>query len=357
LKTAACPAFPPGLVPAEQLQRLVVSATDRDNFLICRRYMTLPEGGGFKYATRMTIARLNHNHAIPGQLEFISGPGGFPLASIDNGKARALVSLYAGQVLSFQPAGQDHDLLFLSEAAYFQPGKAIKGGIPVCWPWFGPDPEGRGRPAHGFVRNRPWTVRATETLADGDTRILLGLEDNAETRAIWPCAFELSLQVTVSDSLRVELLTRNTGDRPFTITQALHSYFNIGAIGQVRVHGLEGTDYLDKAGDGDRHTQAGPVRFEREVDRIYLDVQPGLAIDDVAYGRRTGITSTGSHTAVVWNPWADISAAMGDLRDDDYRHFVCVETANAATETITVGAGDEYLLGVEYRPGPTDHAE
>ena len=136
----------------------------------------------------MTIDQLNSEYAIPGQVEFMAGRGGFPLVRINNGKARALVSVYAGQVLSYQPAQQAQDLLFLSDAAYFQAGKAIKGGIPVCWPWFGPDPEDRGRGAHGFARNRPWTLRATETLADGDTRITLGLLDSGETRAIWPGA-------------------------------------------------------------------------------------------------------------------------------------------------------------------------
>jgi len=293
----------------------------------------------------VNIEELNNTHAIPGQLEFIKGEGGFPLARIDNGKAYAVVSVYAGQVLSFQPANQVHELLFLSDAAYYQTGKAIKGGIPVCWPWFGPDPEGRGRAAHGFVRNRPWTVRATETLVDGDTRITLGLVDSTETRDIWPNAFDLSLEVTVGDGLRVELVTQNPGDQPFTLTQALHSYFKVGAIGQVQVSGLEDTDYLDKAGDGSRKTQAGAVRFEQEVDRIYLDVQPELTIDDAALGRRIIITSTGSHTAVVWNPWADISASMADLGNDDYQHFVCVETTNAATDTVEVKPGRVYRLG------------
>jgi len=297
----------------------------------------------------MTIDQLNNEYAIPGQLEFIKGKGGFPLIKIDNGKARALISLYAGQVLSFQSANQAHDLLFVSDTAYYQEGKAIKGGIPVCWPWFGPDPEDRGRAAHGFVRNRPWTVRATETLADGDTRITLGLVDSTETRGIWPSAFDLSLEVTVGNGLRVELLTRNTDDQPFTISQALHCYFNVGAIGQVQVLGLDDIDYLDKTADGGRNTQAGTVRFDQEVDRIYLDVPSGLVIDDAALGRRINITFTGSHTAVVWNPWAELSATMGDLGDDDYQRFVCVETANAANDTIELKPGGEHRLGAYYR--------
>jgi glucose-6-phosphate 1-epimerase len=297
----------------------------------------------------MTIERLNRVHAIAGQLEFVTGKGGFPVARIDNDKACTLVSVYAGQVLSWQPAGHPHDLLFVSEAAYYQEGKAIKGGVPVCWPWFGPDPGDRGRGAHGFVRNRAWTVRGSGSLADGSTRLTLGIGDSEGTRKIWPAAFDLSLQVTVGETLRVELFTRNTGSRPFSVTQALHTYFRVGSIDAVRVLGLEGRDYLDKAGDGGRHTQSGPVRFEREVDRIYLDVPPALVIDDAALGRRIHIDALGSRTAVVWNPWRDISASMADLLDDDYRCFVCVETANAADETIRIAAGDEYCLGAGYR--------
>lgn len=297
----------------------------------------------------MTIDQLNNEYAIEGQLEFVEGKGGFPLARIDNGKARAEISIYAGQVLSFQPADHDDDLLFVSDKAYYQDGKAIKGGVPVCWPWFGADPEDRGRPAHGFVRNRPWMVRASETLADGDTRITLGLVDNEEIRSIWSGAFDLSLEVTVGNRLKVEIVTRNTGDKPFTITQALHSYIRVGEIGQVEVLGLEGVDYLDKAADGSRKTQSGAVRFNEEADRIYLDVPPKLVIADEAIGRRIRINSTGSKTAVVWNPWADISASMGDLRDDDYQRFVCVETANAATDTIEVTPGEAYRMGAEYQ--------
>ncbi len=300
----------------------------------------------------MCLSRLNDTYAIPGQLEFVAGRGGFPMAGIDNGKARALVSTYAGQVLSFQPAGQAQDLLFVSDAAYFQSGKAIKGGIPVCWPWFGPDPEQRGRPAHGFVRNRPWEVHKTEALTDGDTRITLGLADSSATRSIWPAAFELLLQVTVGDGLQVELCSRNTGDRPYTLTQALHSYFRVGDIGEVQVSGLDGRDYLDKAGDGRHRTQAGVVRFDAEVDRVYLDVPPALVIDDASLGRRIQVSATGSRTAVVWNPWAELAANMGDLDDDDYRHFVCVETANAATEVVEINPGDEYCLGADYRVQP-----
>jgi glucose-6-phosphate 1-epimerase len=259
-----------------------------------------------------------------------------------------VVSLHAGQVLSFRPTGTPHDLLFVSEAAYYQAGKAIKGGVPVCWPWFGADPEGLGRAAHGFVRNRPWTVAATAAHGDGDTRLTLALADSPDTRSIWPHAFNLTLEITVADALTLALVTRNTGSEPFAITQALHTYFNVGDIHQVKVLGLENGAYLDKAGDGGQKIQTGPVTIAAEVDRIYTDVASELTIIDPSLARRIRIAARGSRTAVVWNPWADIAAQMADLKDDDYLRFVCVETANAAGDVIQVPANSEYRLQTSY---------
>jgi glucose-6-phosphate 1-epimerase len=271
----------------------------------------------------MNIEQLQKDHAIPGQLSFATGKGGFPVIQIDNG--------------------------IRSDRAYYQDGKAIKGGVPVCWPWFGPDPEGLGRPAHGFVRNRSWAVSGTESTADGDTRVILKLKDSTETREIWPRTFELTLAITVADTLTLELLTSNRGGQPFTITQALHSYFRIGDIGQVKVHGLEDRSYLDKVDGGAEKRQAGPVTVSGEVDRIYTDVAGDLVIDDKQLGRRIRIQSAGSRTAVVWNPWNEIAANAGDLEDDDYQRMICVETANAAEDTVKVQSGETYRLRANYR--------
>jgi glucose-6-phosphate 1-epimerase len=294
----------------------------------------------------MTIAEFNVAHSIAGKLQFIEGKGGFPLIEIDNGQAKATISVYAGQVLQFQPAGASHDVMFLSDKAYYQAGKAIKGGIPVCWPWFGPDPEDKGRASHGFVRDRLWQVTSTASLADGSTQVILGLVDTAETRSIWPCAFNLAIEITVGHTLKIELVTRNTGDQAFKITQAFHTYFTVGDISQVSVVGLAGTEYLDKVDGGQTKTQDGAVTVAQEVDRVYLNVPPTLTIDDRALGRKISIVSSGSKTAIVWNPWSEISAKMADLGDTDYQRLICVETANAANEVVEVAAGKEYRLGV-----------
>jgi glucose-6-phosphate 1-epimerase len=287
-------------------------------------------------------------YEIENELWFVEIEHGFTYIEINNGKAHDTISTYSGQVLSYRPKNQQHDLLFVSDKAYYEEGKAIKGGIPVCWPWFGPDPDDLGRPAHGFVRNRQWGVSASKSLADGSTQVVLSLVDTAETREIWPHPFKLEIEITVGDSLTVALVTHNTGDGSITISQALHSYFQVGDISKTRVLGLDATDYLDKVGDTARKTQAGPVTIESEVDRIYTDVTGEQVIDDASLGRKIHITSRGCSTAVVWNPWADIAASMGDLGDDDYKKMLCVETANAGPETVEIAAGDEYRLEAEY---------
>jgi glucose-6-phosphate 1-epimerase len=297
----------------------------------------------------MNIEQLNIDFGIADHIKFIEGAGGFPFIKVDNEKASAVISVYAAQVLSYQPANEPHNLMFLSEAAYYQAGKGIKGGVPICWPWFGPDPERRGRPAHGFVRTRFWNVTKTGISADGNCKVTLGLTDSPETRAMWPQLFDLSLEITVGESLNLELVTRNKTAEPVSITQALHTYFRIGDIGQVAIFGLEGAEYVDKTDNAVVKVQTGAITIDREVDRIYRNVQRALVIEDVALDRRIRITSRGSKTAVVWNPWVKIAAEMGDLVDDDYKRFVCVETANADVDVAEVPPAGEYRLAANYR--------
>ena len=285
---------------------------------------------------------------IENELQFVDIEHGFTYIEINNAKAHATISTYSGQVLSYRPKTQKDDLLFVSDKAYYESGKAIKGGIPVCWPWFGADPDDLGRPAHGFVRNRQWEVSGSESLADGSTKVVLELVDSEETRKIWPHPFKLNIEITVGDSLGVALVTHNNGDENVTISQALHTYFYVGDIGKVSVLGLDGVEYLDKVDDFDEKTQSGPVTINGEVDRIYKGVSGELVIEDESLGRKIRIASTGCSTAVVWNPWSEIAASMGDLDDEDYRKMICVETANAGPETVEVAAGNSYRLEAVY---------
>lgn len=294
----------------------------------------------------MTLEDLNTQHAIAEQLRFIAGSVGLPLIQVRNAQAEAVVSLHGAQVLSYRPRGANADVLFLSERAHFQAGKAIRGGVPVCWPWFGADPQGLGRPSHGLARTRLWSVRGTATTPEGETQVTLGLVDTPETLSIWPHAFRLTMEITVGPTLRLALTTRNTGGTPFTITQALHSYFTVGDIAMTTVTGLDGGRYIDKAAGagGAVKQQAGAVAFVAEVDRIYTGVPPELAVEDRALQRVVRIRCEGSHTAVVWNPWSALAAGMADLAHGAHRRFVCVETANAGDEVVTLPPGGEQRL-------------
>ena len=296
----------------------------------------------------MDLAQLNQNYGLGGQVNVVAGKGGWPYLEVANEQATALISLYGGQVLAFKPRTATQDLMFVSDNAYYQTGKAIKGGTPICWPWFGPDPKGLGRPSHGFVRNRLWEVKSTQSLPSGATQIVLGCSDTDETRELWPYAFALTIEITVGNTLELALVSRNMGDRPFDITQALHTYFTVGDITQVAVLGLDGKAYIDKVDNQVVKLQDGPVVVAAEVDRIYQAVPSELTVVDQTLNRRIRITSTGNQTAVVWNPWAELSAQSGDLTDDAYQRFICVETTNAADDIVTVPAQGEFRLAVTY---------
>jgi glucose-6-phosphate 1-epimerase len=286
---------------------------------------------------------------LPGQLTFVEGPGGLPFIEIQNVHASARVSLYGGQVLSFVPQGKT-DLMFLSKKAYYQTGKAIKGGVPVCWPWFGADPQGLSRSAHGFARNSLWQVWATGETPSGETTLTLGLTETPDTLKLWPHAFKLALNITVGSSLRLTLTTQNTGDQPMAITQALHTYFAVGDIARTTVNGLDGVHYIDKAAGAQSavRLQTGPVTVASEVDRIYTQTPSEMTVSDAAQTRTIDIHTSGSHTAVVWNPWEKIAAGMADLEPNDYHHFVCVETANAADDVVHLAPGQSHTLMAQY---------
>lgn len=294
----------------------------------------------------MTIAPIDDLPDLPASLRRVSGQGGLPMLAVDNPQASALISLYGGQVLSYRPASGE-ELLFLSPQAEYRPGKAIRGGIPVCWPWFGPDPDGLDRPAHGFARTSLWRLTAART-DDQGTEITLTLPADDDTRALWPQAFSLTLVIRVGAQLQLSLTTCNLDARPFTISQALHSYLAVGDVARVGLSGLTGTRYLDKLDEGRCHHQQTALQVNGPVDRIY-QAAPGLTLDDPVLGRRIQIRPDGSGSTVVWNPWIDGAARLSDLGDRDYQRMLCVEAANVAADSRTLTPGACHRLAVSYR--------
>jgi len=292
--------------------------------------------------TGTSVDSLNALFKTPG-VAFVSGPGGLTVAEIANAHAEARVALLGATVLAFAPRGHK-PVIWVSRDSRYTPGKAIRGGIPICWPWFGDHPSDPGKPAHGFARTADWTVSGVDQTADGSTRVRLGLGDSAATRALWPHAFAAETIVTVGPVLEVDLVVRNTGDAPFTCTGALHSYFGVGDIGRVRVHGLDGLEYIDKVARFQRFAQSGPVTITGETDRIYLGTSADCVIDDSGWQRKIRVAKRGSDTTVVWNPWIEKARQLADFGDDEYHEMICVETTNAADDQITVPPGAEHHL-------------
>lgn len=287
--------------------------------------------------------KLNQQYGIRDQLIFSEGPGGFNIAEIRNPRGEATVALHGGHILSFRPRYQE-PVLWLSKQSQFKTGHAIRGGIPVCWPWFANHPSDKAKPAHGFVRNAVWSVRESETLADGSTRLKLSIADSEATMQLWPHRFRLAIDITVSDVLRVKLMATNTGNEPFIYGGALHSYFNISSISNITIKGLAGCAYIDKVDQGRRKVQDGAVAIQRETDRIYLDTQADCVIEDSGMHRRIGIAKTGSRTTVVWNPWIDKARRMKDFGNDEYKKMVCVETVNAGSDVISLAPSNTHTL-------------
>lgn len=291
-----------------------------------------------------TPSELNTRFGLAGQLHFTTHPDGVIIAEINNTHASAQVALQGGQVLTYQPQGAA-PVLWLSPAARCLPGKSIRGGIPVCWPWFGPHPDDSSKPGHGYVRTAPWQVLRSAATPEA-TELVLGLIAQPEYQALSEHAAQLDVQLSVSIGahLRVSLTTRNTGTQNIPLSQALHTYFNVSDIEAVRILGLEGCDYLDKVDGGLRKTQTGAISIAGEVDRIYLNTDSDCLIDDPGLRRRIRIAHEGSRSTVVWNPWIAKAEKLGDMGPDGYRHMLCVENANAAEDARELAPGATHTL-------------
>ena len=281
------------------------------------------------------------------------GPGGLLFADIANEFATATVCLQGAHLTHWQPRTQAAPVIFMAAAAQYAPGKAIRGGIPLCWPWFGPNEADPSQPSHGFARTAQWEAQGSVTLEAGATRLRLELTDTAGTRTRWPHSFLLAYEITVGRSLELALITTNTGPDTFVISEALHTYFAVGDIGSAQVVGLEGATFADKAADGQRRVQVGAVGFDTEVDRLFVNTEAPCTLVDSALKRRIHVTKTGSRSTVVWNPGYDKASRMGDLGvapadSGSWRQMVCVESANAAENQVTIEPGQSHRLGVTY---------
>lgn len=262
-----------------------------------------------------------------------TGPGDLPRVVVSNALGSAEIFLDGGHIARFQPAGE-RPVLWMSEASNYVQGKAIRGGVPVCFPWFGPHPTDATLGAHGFARFRRWNLERTTELTDGRSRVKLSFSTDAATRKVWPHDARISLAITVGRTLEVEMTVTNTGTAPFICAEALHTYFAVADIRQTEVHGLSGLRYLDRVDPGQR-LQQGPVTFAGECDRVYDHTGEAVIVDRL-WNRQISIAKSGSASTVVWNPWIAKAAKMVDYGNDEWPGMVCVETANALDTVVVI---------------------
>lgn len=271
---------------------------------------------------------------IPQRVGFKHDEDGSLLVVLTSPASEAVVAVKGGHVRTWRRTASAHDVLWLAGQRPADLNKPVRGGIPICWPWFGAHPSEQGAPAHGIARVSAFEIVGT-WVDDRQTFLQLALVDrSALTRALAHC--ELSLQITVGDDLRVDLTTVNLSDEPVAITQALHSYFRVGDIADVRVEGLEGCSYIDTLDGWQTKSESGAITFAGEVDRIYASQGREIQLYDSGLSRAIRIDSSGSLSCVVWNPWIEKSQRLGDMAADDYRRMVCIETANAGGDVVAL---------------------
>lgn len=290
----------------------------------------------------MDIAQLTEHFGIPGILAFEQTPAGLIYAAITTPEATATVYLQGAHVAAWQPAGAK-PVIFLSRRSELAPGKPIRGGVPISFPWFATRHDGKTGPSHGFARIQMWTL-AFAALAGDDLHLTFTLGPTTMSREFGFDKFRLAFQVTIGRTLTMRLTVANDADAPLVFEEALHTYYSVGDAHETTITGLDGVTYLDKTDDFKPKVQHGPVTFSGATDRMYQNTAAGCVVHDAARKRRITVGKTGSETTVVWNPWEGGAARLADLEASEWHEFVCCETANAGVNAITLASGASHTM-------------
>jgi glucose-6-phosphate 1-epimerase len=294
------------------------------------------------------VYKLNRQFGYDYQLYFERLDIGIVVAKIDTPLATATICLYGGQVIDWRPKKQDIPVLWASNLATFTLGKAIRGGLPICWPWFGSHQTNSQLPGHGYARISPWDVSATEITNEGAIRITLRMQDTDMSLAHFSSSVRLAVQITVGRELTVELTTTNESNQVIVLTEGLHTYFRVGDVSRINISGLDGVEYVDLLSNNIRRIQEGPIRFYNELGRIYMNTTAACVIEDPLLNRRIIIEKNGSLCTAVWNPWASTAAKIVDLGGEDWRTMVCLEGANAFENAVIVAVGSNHTHTATY---------
>ena len=265
------------------------------------------------------------------------------MIKVENDYASATITTHGGSVLSYTPKG-GQDLLWVSPAAVYDGKKPVRGGIPICWPWFGAAKQA-GLPAHGFVRNQVWHLDSVANLESGVTEVVLTFSPTEATLAIWPHQFHLELCIQIGEKLDVSLTTVNKNAYDIEITEAFHTYFKVAEAAGLLISGV--------ASSVEHDTLKSPVKIARRsqsitltppMDSVFTNQAADLTIYDYKNDRNIVIEKQGSLSAVVWNPGAEIIKGFADMPESSWTEFVCVEVGNVFENAITVSAGEQHTI-------------
>jgi len=295
----------------------------------------------------LTIEELNQRFDIAGVAQITAGNGGLPRICVSTPAATAEIYLHGAHLTSWRPAAAS-EVIFLSEQSLWKEGHAIRGGIPICFPWFRSKADDPEAPVHGFVRTKAWQLDSVESQGDTAT-VGLSTGSDAATRAWWPHDFRLVHRLTIGAELTQELVVSNTGTAPLRFEEALHTYYRVAAVDSLRITGLDGVDYLDNT-DGNREMrQEGDIVLTGQTDRAYVDTTHAIEISDPTMRRRIRLAKEGSRTTVVWNPWKEGAQSLTDLGDDEWRAMVCVEASNIRSFAVDLAPGQQHTMKTSIR--------
>lgn len=270
------------------------------------------------------------------------------MIELNNSYGEVTVTTHGATLLSYIPAGGS-DLLWVSDTAIYDGTKPVRGGVPVCWPWFGAydaskmgaHPTDAAKKAHGFARYELWEVESVESIGDA-TQVVLSLTPNASIEKAWPFDFKLSLAITLGKQLEVELIGENRSDQAWYVTEALHTYFKVAQAPGLVIEGLEGKTYYDKNQDFAPFTQADTLKVQAPMDCVYVDHTGSVVMKD--QGRDIVMDKANSASTIVWNPGAEGVKAFADMPNDQYQHMVCVEAGNALQNGYELAAGARHVM-------------
>ena len=292
--------------------------------------------------TVVDVSDLDRRLGIPDIARVCEGDGGLPRVDISSPLVHGEMYLHGAHVTSWRPAGSE-EVLFLSSKSRWEEGQAIRGGIPICFPWFRGKADDPHAPAHGFVRTRSWQLYSIVESNTG-VAVTMFIESDGQTRRWWPGEFRLVHRVTFGTELKLELVCINTGKTPFHFEEALHTYNRVAEVNSVRLHGLDGIRFLDNTDSNQAKTQLGDVTIASQTDNAFINTENAVDLLDSQMRRRIRLQKANSSTTVVWNPWQEGASGLRDLGEGEWKRFLCVEASNIIGAAVTLAPGQEHIM-------------